>query len=326
MDGCEELRERILRYVGDTIRRDVTDGVSVGVVRYGTRPTATMARPSMTLVAGGVKRTTMGDLEFVYGPGQLFIASLDLPAIGHVAAASPDDPFVVFSFALRPAVIASLLLDTVDVADPPPFTGMAVATASDELIDAVVRMMRLAEDPAGIAALRAPTEREIVWRLLTGPLGGLVRLIGSADSNVAHISRATTWMRDHLADPVSVEMLARLSGMSVSTFHRRFRATTSMTPIQWQKALRLRQARILLAAGDATVADVASTVGYGSVSQFTREYRRTFERAPGQDAARLRASATPATTRAQGLRLDAFSLHLVEQQAVDAAEPGSRAG
>jgi transcriptional regulator GlxA family with amidase domain len=143
--------------------------------------------------------------------------------------------------------------------------------------------------PAKPAPAYGPTEREIVWRLLTGPQGGLVRQIGSADSGIAHISRATTWLRENLAEPVSVAALARLSGMSVSTFHRHFRASTSLTPIQWQKALRLRRARILLAEGDTTVAEVASAVGYGSVSQFSREYRRTFGLSPGQDAARLRA-------------------------------------
>lgn len=294
MERLEELRALILRSAAGAVRRDVVDGVSIGVVEYGTRPRATMTHPSVTVLAGGRKRTSVGDVDVVYGPGQFLVASLDLPVTGHVAEASPEDPFVVFSMALRPAVIAGLLLDTVDVADPPRFTGMAVGEASDDLVDAVIRMMRLLDSPADAAALRGPTEREIVWRLLTGPQGGLVRQIGSADSGIAHISRATTWLRENLAEPVSVAALARLSGMSVSTFHRHFRAATSLTPIQWQKALRLRRARILFAEGDTTVAEVASAVGYGSVSQFSREYRRTFGLSPGQDAARLRAGASGA--------------------------------
>ncbi|MCD9198654.1 AraC family transcriptional regulator [Aeromicrobium wangtongii] len=310
MERVQELRELILRSAGGAIRRELAEGVRVGVVERGSRPTATMTNPSMTLVAGGRKRTSVGDLDFIFGPGQFFVASLDLPATGHVANASPDDPFVVFTLALRPAVIAGLLLDTVDVAEPPQFAGMAVAEASDELIDAVSRLVRLADNPADMAALSSPTEREIVWRLLTGPLGGVVAPIGSANSSIAHISRATTWMREHLADPAPVEVLARLAGMSVSTFHRHFRAATSMTPIQWQKALRLRQARILLASGDATVAVVASAVGYGSISQFSREYRRTFGRAPGQDSARLRGNRSSATGP---LTMDALTLYLLDQ-------------
>jgi AraC-like DNA-binding protein len=247
-----------------------------------------MTRPSVTLLAGGRKRTTVGATDFIYGPGQFLVASLDLPVTGHVSAATPDDPFVVFSMALRPTVIAGLLLDTIEVAPPPRFTAMAVGDASAELLDSVIRLMRLMDDPADLAALGSAVTREIVWRLLTGPQGGIVRQIGSGDSTISHVARATSWMRDHVAEQVAVADLARMSGMSVSTFHRQFRAATSMTPIQWQKALRLRHARDLLATGRANVADIGFAVGYGSASQFSREYHREFGRTPGQDASSLR--------------------------------------
>lgn len=288
MAALADLRDLIIRHARGGIRRNIVDGLSLGVVTGGTPPAATMSEPSMTLIAGGSKHTVVGGREFVYGAGQYLVVSIDLPVTGRVEHATPDDPFVVFSLSLKPAVIAALLLDTLEVARPPAFTGLAVGEASAGLLDAVTRMLRLLDDPADLAALGPATEREIVWRLLTGPQGGIVRQIGLADGSIAHISRAIGWMREHVADPVAVTDLARISGMSVSTFHRHFRAATSMTPIQWQKALRLREARGRLLTGAAGVAEAGYEVGYASPSQFSREYRRAFGRPPGQDARDLR--------------------------------------
>jgi AraC-like DNA-binding protein len=288
MTRRDDLRDLIIRHARGGVRRNIVDGLSLGVVTSGTPAAAAMSEPSVTIVAGGRKRTLVGDREFVYGAGQFLVVSIDLPVTGWVDLASPDDPFAVFSLVLKPAMIASLLLDTVDVAPPPAFTGLAVGDASDELIDAAARMLRLLDNRADLAALGPATEREIVWRLLTGPQGGVARQIGLADGTTAHVSRAIGWMREHLAEPVAISDLAGISGMSASSFHRHFRAATSMTPIQWQKALRLREARRLLLTGEAAVAEAGYTVGYGSASQFSREYRRAFGRAPGQDAAKLR--------------------------------------
>ncbi|MEV8215397.1 AraC family transcriptional regulator [Leifsonia sp. NPDC077715] len=295
-----DLRDLIIRHARGGIRRNIVDGLSLGVVTDGTPPAATMSEPSVTLVAGGSKRTAVGDLEVVYGAGEYLVVSIDLPVTGRVEQATPDDPFVVLSLALRPAVIAALLLDTVEVARPPAFTGLAVGTASPDLLDAASRMLRLLDDPADLAALGAAAEREIVWRLLSGPRGGIVRQIGVADGSLAHIARAIRWMRDHLDESVAIEELARISGMSASTFHRHFRAATSMTPIQWQKALRLREARALLLRGAAGVAEAGYAVGYGSPSQFSREYRRAFGRPPGRDAETVRGGGAPATPVGEG--------------------------
>ncbi|MGH1548763.1 AraC family transcriptional regulator N-terminal domain-containing protein [Leifsonia poae] len=295
-----DLRDLIIRHARGGIRRNIVNGLSLGVVTDGTPPAATMSEPSVTLVAGGSKRTAVGDLEVVYGAGEYLVVSIDLPVTGRVERATPDDPFVVFSLALRPAVIAALLLDTVEVARPPAFTGLAVGTASPDLLDAASRMLRLLDDPADLAALGAAAEREIVWRLLSGPQGGIVRQIGVADGSLAHISRAIRWMRDHLAEQVAIEELARISGMSASTFHRHFRAATSMTPIQWQKALRLREARALLLRGAAGVAEAGYAVGFGSASQFSREYRRAFGQPPGRDAQNFRGDDAPAAPIGEG--------------------------
>ena len=146
--------------------------------------------------------------------------------------------------------------------------------------------------------LRAPAlapliEREILWRLLTGPHADVVRQIGLADSGLSHITRAIGWIRDNYAEPMRVADLARLAGMSASVFHRRFRAVTTMSPLQFQKRIRLQEARALLVARPDDVAGVGHLVGYDSPSQFNREYLRLFGVPPGQDAARLRASGLP---------------------------------
>jgi transcriptional regulator GlxA family with amidase domain len=166
---------------------------------------------------------------------------------------------------------------------------MAVSDACDELIDAVVRLLRLLDHPRDLPVLAPMIEREILWRLITGEQGATVRHLGLADSSLTHVSRAVRWIRDHHAEALRVEDLARLSGMSVSAFHRNFQAVTALSPIQFQKQIRLQQARLLLVGNPDDVAGVGYTVGYDSPSQFSREYRRKFGAPPGRDAARLRA-------------------------------------
>jgi transcriptional regulator GlxA family with amidase domain len=196
--------------------------------------------------------------------------------------------------ALRPEAIAALLLETAPAAPGAAAApaGIAVSDASPDLLDAVARRLALLDAPADAAALAAGLEREILWRLLTGPRGATVRQIGLADSHLAHLARAIRWIREHYDETLRVEELAALATMSVSSFHRHFRAVTAMTPIQYQKEIRLRaaQARLLAEPGD--VAGAGFAVGYDSPSQFSREYRRRFGVPPSHDAHALRAAAT----------------------------------
>jgi AraC-like DNA-binding protein len=152
----------------------------------------------------------------------------------------------------------------------------------------VTRLLRLLGQPRDISVLAPLIKREILWRLITDEQGGAVRQLGLADSSLAHVARAVRWIRDHHAQSFLVEDLARLSGMSVSAFYRGFHAVTAMSPIQFQKQIRLQQARLMLAARPGDVSGVGYRVGYESPSQFSREYRRQFGTAPSQDAARLR--------------------------------------
>jgi transcriptional regulator GlxA family with amidase domain len=165
---------------------------------------------------------------------------------------------------------------------------MAVSDAPPELVDAAIRLVRLLDHPHDQAVLAPLVKREILWRLITGEHGATVRQLGLADSGLTQVARAVRWIRDHYAQPFRVDELARLSGMSPSTFYRNFQAVTAMSPIQFQKQIRLQEARLLLAMHPNDITGVAGRVGYESASQFSREYRRQFGASPSRDAARLR--------------------------------------
>ena len=155
-------------------------------------------------------------------------------------------------------------------------------------------MLRLLGSPGDRHVLAPMIEREILWRLIGGPVGETVRQIGLADSSLTHISQAVHWITEHYSEPFLVDDLARTCGMSTSAFHRSFQAVTGFSPIQFQKQIRLQRSRLMLMTGVDDVATIGYRVGYDSASQFSREYRRQFGLPPGRDAARLRAESTPA--------------------------------
>jgi len=169
-----------------------------------------------------------------------------------------------------------------------PTSAIAVSDAPGELVDAAVRMLRLLETPRDIPVVAPLIRREILWRLVTGEQGAAVRQLGLAGSSVTQVAQAVRWIRDHYRESFRIDDLARRSGLSVSAFHRHFQAVTAMSPIQFQKRIRLQEARLMLAAQPHDVTGVSHRVGYDSPSQFSREYRRQFGEPPSRDAARLR--------------------------------------
>ena len=292
-----ELKALIERHA----RADETtaiDGVLLSALGRPGEPQASTSGTVMALIAQGAKRLAIGDRVFDYRPGQYLVASVDLPITGHYTHASADEPALGFGLVLRPSAIASLLLEADAGPEParaaPAPPGLGVADATPELLDAVVRMVRLLDSPGDRDILAPMIEREILWRLITGPLGQSVRQIGLADSSLTHVSRAVRWISEHYDKPFRVEDLARSCGMSTSAFHRNFHAVTALSPIQFQKQIRLQKSRLLLLNGTDDVATAGYRVGYDSASQFSREYRRQFGLPPGRDAARLRADASAA--------------------------------
>ena len=289
-----ELRALIARHV----RPDETtaiDGVLLSAATQPGQPRAATTGTVMAMIAQGSKRLAVGDRVYDYGPGQYLVASVDLPITGHYTDASTDEPALGFGLVLQPSAIASLMLDA-DASTPPRRTGPAppglgVADAPPELLDAAVRMLRLLDSRGDRDILAPVIKRELLWRLLTGPLGESVRQIGLTDSTLTHVSRAVRWITEHYNKPFRVDDLARSCGMSTSAFHRNFQAVTALSPIQFQKQIRLQKSRLLLLTGVEDVASVGYRVGYDSTSQFSREYRRQFGLPPSRDAARLRTGA-----------------------------------
>jgi AraC-like DNA-binding protein len=280
-----DIRQAINRHAREGLTTTALPGVSVLRTTRPTQPIGHVQEPTFTLVAGGVKHTALNGEVYRYGTGEYLVTSVDLPLVGNIIAADHDEPFLAVTVRLNPDPIASLLLDTgipggTSSARPP--SAFGVGHAPPPLLDAIARLLALLDQPADIPALRAGIEREILWRLLTGPLGATIRQIGIPDSRHAHLGRAIRWIRDHYDQTLRIPDLAATAAMSPSSFHRHFLALTSMTPLEYQKQLRLNEARIRLLIGNHEVAAVGFSVGYSSPSQFSREYRRMFGAAPSQ--------------------------------------------
>jgi AraC-like DNA-binding protein len=295
VDELARLKESIASHAGEGLTATALPGVSVVCSRTTTEPLCGIAEPTLAIVAQGVKETTLNGRSFTYGPGQFLVVSVDLPVNGNVTKASAEEPFLAAVLELRPHRIAALLLETAASAGPESVdavrAGIAVSDASPALLDAIARLLALLDAPDDAAALATGVEREILWRLITGPQGGIVRQTGLADSQLTHVARAIRWIRSHYDETLHVEQLAALATMSASSFHRHFRAVTSMSPIQYQKQIRLHEARARLLAEPDDVTGVGFAVGYNSPSQFSREYRRMFGKPPSHDARALRDAA-----------------------------------
>jgi AraC-like DNA-binding protein len=303
-----ELRTLITRHTAvgrdtgvDGVVSTAIDGVFVSAVAETTEAAAPTSGTILAVIAQGGKRLAVGERVYEYRAGQYLVASVDLPIAGSHWYATAAEPALGFGLVLRPSTIASLVLDAAQQgasARPPRSwsaaapAALGVSDASPELLDAVIRMLRLLDNPDDRRVLAPMIEREILWRLIAGPMGETVRQIGLADSSLTHISRAVRWITEHYSESFLVDDLAQSCGMSTSAFHRNFQAVTGLSPIQFQKKIRLQRSRLMLISGADDVATVGYRVGYDSASQFSREYRRQFGLPPGRDAMRLRAEAT----------------------------------
>lgn len=249
---------------------------------------AAVYQPMVNLILRGSKSMTVGERVLHYCPANYFVMSVDLPAIGTIWPAATGEPYLAVALTLEPSIIAGLLADLPEPAHGErAVAGFSVAAVTEELMDAWVRMLRLMDRPADIAALAPAYEREILYRVLQGPHGAMLREIATPDTAIARVGRAITVIRRDFAQPLPVETLAEQAVMSVSAFHRHFKAVTAMSPLQYQKRIRLLRARTLLTAGGKNVTAAAFEVGYESATQFSREYARAFGLPPARDAARI---------------------------------------
>ena len=239
----------------------------------------------------GSKRVVVGETSLVYGVSRYLVTSLDLPALATILEASRERPYLALLLRLDMHEIASLMLsDPLPQAAPASKDAHAMATGEVTLplLDAFRRLLELADRPQDAPVLAPLLHREIVYRLLTGEAGSRLRQMASADSQSHHIARAVKRIKTNYAEPLRVEDLAREARMSVSTFHHRFKALTALSPVQYQKRLRLAEARRLMLAENVDASTAAYRVGYESASQFSREYKRQFGAPPTLDIVGLR--------------------------------------
>lgn len=292
--ALQELRELIERHAPTGITRTAIPGVLVSRIVDDAAPEEPTTGTVLAVVAQGTKRLSVGGVIHPYGPGQHLIASVDLPVTGNFTDATPEHPALGFGLELRAEVIAELMLTSAAAefirpgrreSSPP---AIAVADTPPRLMDAVIRMLRLFDTPSDIPVLAPLIEREILWLVMSGEHGATVRQLGLADSSLSRVRHVVSWIREHFAEPLRVDELAQLASMSPSAFHRAFHSVTSMSPIQYQKTIRLQEARLRLLARPGDVATIAYAVGYSSPSQFSREYRREFGAPPSRDSAALR--------------------------------------
>ena len=291
----EELRNLVSR--AET-RRTETGIPRVAMIK-GIIPEQTLAAvydPMVNLILQGGKTMSIGDRTLDYDPANYFVMSVDLPAIGTIRQGGPDKPYLAVSLTLDPAVIAPLLADIGNASLASAQGGFSVASVTPNLLDAWLRMLRLMDRPEDIPALAPAYEREILYRVLQGPNGWMLRDIATPETALSRVCLAIEWIRENFARTLRVEELAALATLSVSAFHRHFKAVTAMSPLQFQKQLRLMTARSLLVAGAQGASHVAFEVGYESASQFSREYARFFGRPPARDAAQIRSSLKPAAS------------------------------
>lgn len=247
-----------------------------------------VSKPLVALVLQGSKRVTMGSRTFDFGASDSLLITTDVPTVSQITTASRILPYYSLVLELDSTIIASL----VSQIGPVPFEAdqpVRVDPTEAEVADAALRFLRLLDRPGTLAVLGPQLSRELHYWLLSGRHGGAIRTLGVTDSHAQRVARAVAILRRHYAEPIRIEALAEAAGMSLSAFHVHFRGITSLSPLQFQKQLRLIEARRRMLAQGEAISDAAYGVGYESVPQFTREYGRMFGLPPARDIRQARA-------------------------------------
>lgn len=291
--GCPALAElsaRIARSTpGDGIHPTAFAPLSLVRISEPTECAPVVYEPRLAIVAQGSKVAVLDGHTYHYNPLNYLVVSVTLPVFGQVVEATPAEPYLCFRLDIDPQEVAGLLADTgQSQAAPGIDTGLYAARVTTPLMDAVLRLMRLLETPEDLPVLAPMAKREILYRVLNGELGHRLRALAVGDSRSSRIARAVSALRQNYLEPLSIDELARSVHMSTSSFHHQFKAVTTMSPLQFQKHLRLHEARRLMLAGGMEAMSAARHVGYESPSQFSREYKRLFGAPPRSEVGRSR--------------------------------------
>lgn len=293
------LKDTIMQFMeanggGDSrVFSTAIDGLHVMCSTEPKMPHSMIYRPALCVILQGAKQLMLNERVIDYAEMQALIISIELPAAGRVIQASVEKPYIAISLEFD----VGMMREVMEQLDRPPrptggaHLGIFVEDLSEQLADCLVRLTRLLSTPSAIPVLYPVIMREICFWLLTGPNGGEVCKLVLPDGQTRRIADAIRLLRDNFAEPVRIEQLAAVARMSPSSFHQHFKTLTSMTPLQYQKQMRLLEARRLMAAGHANVETAAYRVGYESASQFSREYTRMFGTPPKRDVTEMRMAA-----------------------------------
>lgn len=291
----QELADLIRRHVGEPSGTvSAIDDLYLVSYRETMRSMPALAQPALCILAQGSKTLFLGDEHYAYDPLHYMVVSVTLPISGALLEASPENPSLGLRMDIDPAQISQLIAESGPMMVPnlPSGRGLYVERSDPQLLDALLRLLRLLDSPRDIPVLAPLIRREILYRLLRGPQGHRLYEIALANSQTHRVCQAITWLNRHYQQPLRIEDLAREVNLSTSTLHHRFKAVTSMSPLQYQKQLRLQEARRLMLNDGLEAAVAGYRVGYESPSQFSREYSRLYGAPPIRDVARLRASAS----------------------------------
>jgi AraC-like DNA-binding protein len=294
METLTRLAEIIERHVhADGIFKTSLPGVSLIRSSTPTMPMPVLYEPAVCIVAQGRKRAVLGRTTYLYDTANCLVASVDLPVVGTVVEASLERPYLCLQLDLDLTVLSELVMRHPDAEcdAATSLSGLSLNRVTPELLDAATRLASLLDTPGDAEALAPLVVREILYRLLSGPGKQTVRQMALASSRLSAIARAIAWLRHHFTQECRIDELAREASMSRSAFHAHFKAVTTMSPLEFRTQLRMQEARRLMVAGGVDAASAAYRVGYGSPSQFSREYAKRFGVPPGRDALCLRRQA-----------------------------------
>ena len=292
--NTEELAERIVRAIREDGTVEPLEGLYLNRASSPTEPVYGVSKPAFCVIAQGSKEILLGDNRYRYDPAHYLIATVELPVAVQITQASEEQPYLGFVLELEPILVGSVM---VEAGHPAP-RGHAAVRAIDVspldggLLDAVVRLVRLLDSPTEARFLAPLVMREIVYRLLRREQGGRLHHIAALGGYTHRIAEAIERLRKEFDQPLRIENIARELRMSVSGFHHHFKAVTAMTPLQFQKQIRLQEARRLMLGEDLDSTSAGYRVGYRDASHFTREYKRLFGVPPARDVERLREAAT----------------------------------
>ncbi len=299
-------REELVERIGRAMREDGTTQPFQGFHLYRRSSPLELlhgvSEPSVAVIAQGSKEVLLGENRYRYGPSQYLLATVELPTIRRVLEASKERPYLSLRLELAPTLVGSVMLEAGHsshswLPGEASVRGIDVSLLDANLLDAFVRLTRLLDSPAETPVLLPLITREIIYRLLVGEQGGRLRHLAILGGYTPHIARAVARLRQDFDQPLRIERLARELGMSVSGFHHHFKAVTAMSPSQFQKQLRLQEARRLMLGEDLDAASAAYRVGYHDASHFNREYKSLFGVPPMRDVQRLREAAQDRVSR-----------------------------